>query len=116
LRYVRINRHEKRGSLSAGIVGGTTRGVPVSIDSTPSAAWRSLHEPRISALERDRPYQSWGTERVYVDQDQGTFLSLVHMLEMHIVQKDGALGESLVTKHWREDWRYQPTQIIEFKG
>jgi hypothetical protein len=125
--------------------GGTTRGAPVSIDSTPSAAWLSLHEPRISAFERDRrailglagdyrvtfdfleivtfngrardrPYQSWGTERVYVDQDQGTFLSLVHILEMHIIEKDGTVGEPLVTKHWREDWRYQPKRIIEFKG
>jgi hypothetical protein len=124
--------------------GGTTRGAAVNIDSTPSATWLSLHEPRISTRERDRrailalagdyrvtfdfleivgftgkardrPYQSWGTERVYVDQDQETFLSLVHILEMHIVQKDGA-SEPLVTKHWREDWRYEPKQIIEFKG
>jgi hypothetical protein len=125
--------------------GGTTRGAPVTIESMPSAAWHSLQEPRISGVERDRrailalagdyrvtfdfleivtfsgrardrPYQSWGTERVYLDQDQSTFVSLVHILEMHIVQADGSVSEPLVTKHWREDWRYEPQQIIEFKG
>jgi hypothetical protein len=125
--------------------GGTTRGAAVTLDPTPSAAWHSLQEAHISSFERDRrailalagdyrvtfdfleivtfsgkdrdrPYQSWGTERVYLDQDQGTFLSLVHILEMHIIQKDGSVGEPLVTKHWREDWRYEPKQIIEFKG
>ncbi|HMH87138.1 MAG TPA: hypothetical protein VK523_00745, partial [Steroidobacteraceae bacterium] len=79
--------------------GGTTRGAAVTLESTPSAAWHSLQEAHISAFERDRrailavagdyrvtfdfleivtfsgrprdrPYQSWGTERVYLDQDQ----------------------------------------------
>ena len=125
--------------------GGTTRGAAVTLDSAPSAAWHALQEVHISAFEhdrrailalagdyrvtfdfleivtfsgraRDRPYQSWGTERVYLDQDQGRFLSLVHILEMHIIQADGSVSEPLVTKHWREDWRYEPKQIIEFKG
>jgi hypothetical protein len=125
--------------------GGTTRGAAVTLDPLPSPAWLSLQARGVSPFERDRrailaltgdfrvtfdflevaafngaardrPYQSWGTERVYVDQDQGTMLSLVHILEMHIVQKDGAISEPLVTKHWREDWRYEPKQITDFKG
>src|SRR5215471_16122307 len=82
--------------------GGTTRGPAVELDTQPSAAWQALQEPNLSPLERDRrailamagdyrvtfdfleiedfvpgldrdkPYQSWGTERVYVDVDTGT--------------------------------------------
>jgi len=125
--------------------GGTTRGAAVTLDPSPSPAWLSLQAAGVSPFERDRrailalagdfrvtfdflevatfngaardrPYQSWGTERVYVDQDQGIMLSLVHILEMHIIQKDGSISEPLVTKHWREDWQYEPRQIIEFKG
>jgi hypothetical protein len=65
---------------------------------------------------RDRPYQSWGTERVYVDRDEGTFISLVHLLEMRIQQQDGSVSEPFVTKHWRQDWRYQPARVLEYQG
>lgn len=49
------------------------------------------------------PYQSWGTEKVYVDTDDGKSISLVHILEMRIIQDDGAVSEPMVTKHWRQD-------------
>ena len=62
------------------------------------------------------PYQSWGTEKVYVDSDQGEFISLVHILEMRIVQPDGKVSEPMVTKHWRQDWTYEPTHIVEYQG
>jgi hypothetical protein len=62
------------------------------------------------------PYQSWGTEKVYVDSDRGEFISLVHILEMRIVQPDGKISEPMVTKHWRQDWTYQPKQIVEYRG
>ncbi len=98
------------------------RGPEVTVDAGESAAWRALHEPGLTAFERDRrailaitseyrvtfdfleiatfapgaprdrPYQSWGTERIYVDRDDGTFISLVHILEMRIINK-GRLGE-----------------------
>ena len=80
--------------------GATTRGVPVTLDTTPSPAWTRLTEPNLSAQERDRrailamagvfrtsfeflevigfrpgfvpdrPYQSWATEYVYVARDE----------------------------------------------
>jgi len=62
------------------------------------------------------PYQSWGTEKIYVDSDDGKNISLVHILEMRIVQKDGAISEPMVTKHWRQDWQYQPSHIVEYRG
>lgn len=62
------------------------------------------------------PYQSWGTEKVYVDTDDGKSISLVHILEMRIIQDDGAVSEPMVTKHWRQDWQYEPAFIVEHRG
>lgn len=126
--------------------GGTTKGAPVTLDLEPSKAWKDLRAEGLSAQERDRrailamagtyrvtfdflevvpyktlekpnaPYQSWGTEKVYVDSDDGKNISLVHILEMRIVQKDGSISEPMVTKHWRQDWQYQPSHIVEYRG
>lgn len=126
--------------------GGTTKGAPITLDLEPSKAWKDLRADGISAQERDRrailamagtfrvtfdflevvpfkrqdkpnaPYQSWGTEKVYVDSDDGRNISLVHILEMRIVQKDGSISEPMVTKHWRQDWQYEPTHIVEYRG
>jgi hypothetical protein len=126
--------------------GGTTQGPAVTLDREPSKAWKSLQTPGLSNLERDRrailamagayrvtfdfleiaqfatqdepkpPYQSWGTEKIYVDSDDGKSISLVHILEMRVVQKDGSVSEPMVTKHWRQDWRYEPAYIVEYQG
>src|SRR5690606_11928786 len=69
-----------------------------------------------SEAGRPRPYQSWGTEGVYVDRDEPHFISLVHILEMRIAGADGAPGAAMVTKHWRQDWRYEPAKIVEYQG
>jgi hypothetical protein len=126
--------------------GGTTKGPPVTLDREPSKEWKHLQAEGLSAPERDRrailamagtyrvtfdflevvpftvqdkptaPYQSWGTEKVYVDSDDGKSISLVHILEMRILQQDGSISEPMVTKHWRQDWQYQPTHIVEYQG
>ena len=126
--------------------GGTTRGPAVTLDTTPSRAWSALQEPGLSQLERDRrailamagdyrvtfdflevetfppqaprdkPYQSWGTEKVYVDADSGTSISLVHILNMRIIQADGTVSQPMVTKHWRQTWQYEPKEIVEYQG
>jgi hypothetical protein len=126
--------------------GGTTRGPAVTLDNAPSKAWSALQEPGLAPLERDRrailamagdyrvtfdflevetfppqtardkPYQSWGTERVYVDADNGKSISLVHILNMRVVQADGTVSEPMVTKHWRQTWQYEPTGIVEYQG
>lgn len=126
--------------------GGTTKGAPITLDLEPSKAWKDLRADGLSAQERDRrailamagtyrvtfdflevvpfikqdkpnaPYQSWGTEKIYVDSDDGKNISLVHILEMRIVQKDGAISEPMVTKHWRQDWQYQPAHVVEYRG
>ena len=65
---------------------------------------------------RAQPYQSWGTERVFVDRNEPGFVSLVHILDMRVLGADGKAGESMVTKHWRQDWRYEPAQLVEYQG
>jgi hypothetical protein len=126
--------------------GGTTKGVPVTLDQAESVAWKALQARELAPLERDRrailamsgtyrvtfdfleaapfaagakpvaPYQSWGTEKVYVDRDDPKHLSLLHILEMRIVQADGKVSEPMVTRHWRQDWTYEPTEIVEYQG
>jgi hypothetical protein len=126
--------------------GGTTKGPAVTLDNSESPAWQRLQEKGLNDFERDRrailamagtyrvtfdflevtpfggddkpkaPYQSWGTEKVYVDADTGRSISLVHILEMRIVQADGKVSEPMVTKHWRQDWSYEPSHIVRYQG
>lgn len=126
--------------------GGTTRGPETTLDTEPSAAWTALQEPGLDSFERDRrailamaggyrvnfdfleiadfrsppqrdrPYQSWGTEYVYVAADRGTSISLQHLLVMRIVGRDGKVTEPFVTKHWRQDWTFEDTTLVEYNG
>lgn len=126
--------------------GGTTKGPAVTLDPSPSQEWKALRAENVSAFERDRrailamagtyrvsfdflevvpfqpqdkpvaPYQSWGTEKIYVDEDTGKSISLVHILEMRIVQEDGSISDPMVTKHWRQDWQFEPSHIVEHRG
>ena len=126
--------------------GGTTRGAPVELDITPGAAWEALREPGIGRLERDRrairamagtyrasfdflevagfrpgfepdrPYQSWGTEVVYVARDEPRFLRLQHLLVMFVQAKDGEVQGPFVVKHWRQDWRYEDRELLTYRG
>ncbi|MEM7364767.1 MAG: DUF6607 family protein, partial [Pseudomonadota bacterium] len=66
--------------------------------------------------ERARPYQSWGTEYVYVVADEGDYIALQHVLVMFIQQEDGSLSAPMVVKHWRQDWRYQDRDIHSYQG
>lgn len=125
--------------------GGTTRGAPTEVAREPSREWQALQEKGISAQERDRrailamagdyrvnfdfleiasftgngerprPYQSWGTEKVYVDRNEPGHISLVHILDMRVVGDDGKVSEPMVTKHWRQDWIYEPAMVIEYQ-
>jgi hypothetical protein len=126
--------------------GATTRGVPVTLDTAPGKAWEQLREPGLSAYERDRrailamagryrvsfdflevvrfdprlkpdaPYQSWGTEQVFVAEDRKDFIALQHVLVMRVLQKDGAASEPIVVRHWRQEWRYQPETLLAYEG
>ena len=126
--------------------GGTTRGPELTLATKPSAAWHRLVERGLADFERDRrailamagayrttfdfietigftpdyqarpPYQSWATEQVHVITDEPRFISLQHILVMRFVQDDGTVSEPMVTKHWRQDWRYEDGDIHVYAG
>ncbi|CAN0602722.1 unnamed protein product, partial [Ectocarpus sp. 12 AP-2014] len=124
--------------------GGTTTGPDATLDETVAPAFEELQTPGLSKMERDRrailamagdyrtsfdfietigltpgytparPYQSWGTERVYVVSDEAGFISLQHIIVMHFQMDDGSVSEPMVVKHWRQDWRYEDRDIHGF--
>ena len=126
--------------------GGTTKGPEVTLAGAPSTAWQRLHEPGLGAFEQDRrailamageyrvsfdfievagfdggyaprqPYQSWGTEKIYVIEDRGNFISLQHLLVSRFIGEDGKLSEPMVTKHWRQDWQFEPDGQFVYRG
>lgn len=126
--------------------GASTRGVPVELDPTPAEAWQRLREPGLSARERDRrailamagpyrvsfdflevlrfdpalkpdaPYQSWGTEFVFVSEDREDFVALQHILVMRVQMADGKVSEPIVVRHWRQEWRYEADTLLAYQG
>ena len=126
--------------------GASTRGAPVALDAAPAESWMRLRESRIPPLERDRrailamagpyrvsfdflevvrfdpalkqdaPYQSWGTEYVFVAEDRADLIALQHILAMRVLQPDGKVSEPMVVRHWRQEWRYQPDALLAYEG
>ncbi len=62
------------------------------------------------------PYQSWGTEYVYVVKDEKNFISLQHILVMRFIQENGKISKAHVMKHWRQDWKYQDADLHVYAG
>ncbi len=126
--------------------GGTTKGPAVTLDTKPSAEWKALQDDKLSSVERDRrailamagpyrtsfdfietvgfvpgytpepPYQSWGTEYVYVVADEPEFISLQHVIVMFFEMEEGKVSEPMVVKHWRQDWRYENRDLHVYAG
>lgn len=126
--------------------GGTTKGPGVTLEDSVAPAFVALQEPGLSRKERDRrailamvgdyrtsfdfietvgltpgyepkaPYQSWGTERVYLVADEADYISLQHIIVMHFATEDGGVSEPMVVKHWRQDWRYEDRDVHAFMG
>lgn len=55
-------------------------------------------------------HDSAGNEIVRVVYDHGDKISLQHILVMEHE------GQSIVVKHWREDWTYQPSTVLTYAG
>jgi len=121
--------------------GATTQGAPVTLDTAPAA--QRIHEQGIEARERDRrailamagpyrvsfdfleivrfdptlkpdaPYQSWGTEYVFVAEDRADFIALQHILVMRMRGKE---AEPMVVRHWRQEWRYEAPSMLVYEG
>jgi hypothetical protein len=126
--------------------GASTRGAPVVLDPAPAESWGRLREPGLSARERDRrailamagpyrvsfdflevlrfdpvlkpdaPYQSWGTEYVFVAEDRDDFIALQHILVMRVQMEGGGRSEPIVVRHWRQEWRYQADVLLAYEG
>ena len=126
--------------------GGTTSGPEVQLDTRTSEAFAGLQAAGLDDRERDRrailamagdyrtsfdfietigftegyqpaaPYQSWGTERVYVVANEPEFISLQHIIVMHFLDADGFESDAMVVKHWRQDWQYEDAEVHSFQG
>lgn len=126
--------------------GGTSRGAPLALDPEPQPGWLVLQDEGLSNFQRDReailamagpyrttfdfleilgfrpgfepaaPYQSWGTEYVYVIEDREDFISLQHIMVMVYQDEDGEISEPMVMKHWRQDWEYEQADILVYAG
>lgn len=60
---------------------------------------------------KPKPAQrSGGDEFVFVVEDRGDFIALQHILVA------GSGKDAMVIKHWRQDWQYQPKQVLTFRG
>jgi hypothetical protein len=57
-------------------------------------------------------YETGAIELVEVIADEGDFISLQHVL----VVEDDETGEPRVVKHWRQDWRYEDTRVLAYRG
>ena len=126
--------------------GGNTSGPEITLADGESAAWRTLVTSEATAKEKDRlailamagayrasfdfievmgfaadysptrPYQSWGTEYIYVVADDPDFISLQHILVMTVIRDDGTESDPVVVKHWRQDWRYEDRDLHVYAG
>ncbi len=124
--------------------GGTSKGADVEFATEPRKEWLALQESGLSKYEKDRrailamqggykvnfdfletvgysadyqqdrPYQSWGTEFVYVIEDKPDFISLQHLMVMYFKQEDGSVSEPMVMKHWRQDWTFEGRTLLEY--
>jgi hypothetical protein len=126
--------------------GGTSKGAHVDLATNPSQAWQALHEPGLDKFERDRrailamaggyrtsfdfietvgftagfeparPYQSWGTEYIYVIADEGDAISLQHIMVMFVEDAEGVVHGPIVQKHWRQEWKYEDRSLHVYMG
>ena len=127
------------------IRGGTTKGLNVVLDREPSKDFVELQNKKLDKKTKDRlailsmvgeyrvgfefietfgsednykldkPYQSWGTEMVIVVKDEPNFISLQHIMMMYFKNDDGSTTGPYIQKHWRQDWRYEDNEILNYR-
>lgn len=126
--------------------GGTTKGTNLVLEDKVSEAFSLLQSTTLSKLEKDhlailamagayrasfdfietagfalpskhqRPYQSWGTEYIYIVVDKPKSISLQHVLVMSVQLEDGTTSDPYVIKHWRQDWTYEDRNMHTYQG
>ena len=126
--------------------GGTSKGPETTKLSDVNPSWLELQKPGLSNFEKDRmailsmageyrasfdfietigfaenyspqkPYQSWGTEFIFVVENRENFISLQHILVMTVQNPDGKMSKPMTMKHWRQDWSYEDSQLNVYQG
>jgi hypothetical protein len=76
----------------------------VTFDLRETTSWRTDYTPISSKL-------SGGHEAVRVIEDTGRHIVLQHLL---VVKTEA--GKTMVIKHWRQDWTYEPESVLAYKG
>lgn len=66
--------------------------------------------------ELAKPYYSWTTEYIFPLEEKENFISLQHILVMSMVDEKGKVLDPIVVKHWRQDWTYQPKDMLNYMG
>lgn len=75
----------------------------VKFDMAETTSWREDYEPLKAKI-------SGGHESVRVIKDSGTKIVLQHLL---VAEHD---GETFVIKHWRQDWIYEPANVLVYES
>ena len=75
----------------------------VHFDMRENVSFRADYDPLEEKL-------SGGSEIVRVVYDKGDRISLQHIL---VMEHD---GQTIVVKHWRQDWAYQPETVLTYTG
>ena len=126
--------------------GGTTTATEIILETVTKDAFTALQADRLSTFENDRlailalegdhrvsfdfiettsslkdepprrPYFSWTTEKAFVVENRPDFISIQHIMVMEFVDKEGKVNGPFTMKHWRQDWTYQDTVMLEFQG
>jgi hypothetical protein len=65
--------------------------------------------PFVSDYTPREPTQSGGHESVRVVEDRGDFIMLQHLL---VAEHE---GQTFIIKHWRQDWTYQPRNVLVYE-
>ncbi len=100
------------------LAGCATKGRQISSDKTNIKSFQGCYEvgfnfaetfQLVEGYKTTAPYNSKALEYVVVDQEMDREVGLQHIL---IVGKD----KKATLKHWRQEWFYEPSSILEFKG
>ena len=75
----------------------------VTFDMKETTAWHADYEPIKAKI-------SGGHESVRVIEDTGRKIVLQHLLVV------GSDDDPFIVKHWRQDWEYEPAQILAYAG
>lgn len=85
------------------LILGMAGNFKVTFDFRETTAWQADYTPIA-------PKQSGGHEVVRVIEDTGRVIRLQHLL---VAEQD---GKTLVIKHWRQDWTYEPEKVLVYEG